>query len=436
MTLPGNRKLVPTSGHARIHSDAQEAGLELTDGQLLPVSSADEARLRWNLAANRLEASFSGGPWVKVVSGDASGLVNDTEPGAVNGYGVVPRHALVSDAATPGGIWTPYDDLGIGVVYSVPTLVALGTLPSAALPDGAKVFVYEPGVENLYVLDTVGAHTVTGDTVIAALNGGYWLSRFEGRWDDLQGSLSQGAAVGALTYENYRATAYKMNFFRHDQNDELSFGYQMPHKWKYTTSVNPHLHVVPMADPALAQVAYFNGYYVWTNIDTTEIPDVGGWTMFAVEFNQSGRRLSTAASATRSVRPAAKCTRVVVPAPLHAAQRHRSARYLQRQQGWRHGGGKSWTALSRSPLSSQLDGNPATRSEPLMWTGVENDAQAAIVDVMRGHVGNLAGVPVDELVDEAVRRWMRGQVDRLIAVGVLHNEHGKVRHGSWRPQRG
>jgi hypothetical protein len=71
-----------------------------------------------------------------------------------------------------------------------------------------------------------------------------------------------------------------------------------------------------------------------------------------------------------------------------------------------------------------------------MWTGVENDAQAAIVDVMRGHVGNLAGVPVDELVDEAVRRWMRGQVDRLIAVGVLHNEHGKVRHGSWRPQRG
>jgi hypothetical protein len=284
MTLPGNRKLVPTSGHARIHSDAQEAGLELTDGQLLPVSSADEARLRWNLAANRLEASFSGGPWVKVVSGDASGLVNDTEPGAVNGYGVVPRHALVSDAATPGGIWTPYDDLGIGVVYSVPTLVALGTLPSAALPDGAKVFVYEPGVENLYVLDTVGAHTVTGDTVIAALNGGYWLSRFEGRWDDLQGSLSQGAAVGALTYENYRATAYKMNFFRHDQNDELSFGYQMPHKWKYTTSVNPHLHVVPMADPALAQVAYFNGYYVWTNIDTTEIPDVGGWTMFAVEF--------------------------------------------------------------------------------------------------------------------------------------------------------
>lgn len=59
-----------------------------------------------------------------------------------------------------------------------------------------------------------------------------------------------------------------------------------------------------------------------------------------------------------------------------------------------------------------------------MWNGPENDAQAAILSVMRSHPGS--SVPTQELVDEAVRRWMRGQLERLLSVRALRLELGKV----------
>lgn len=235
MTLPGNRSLLPSPGYRRIYSDAQESGVELTDGQLLPVSNADEARIRFNRAANRVEVSVNAGVWLPLESGEAS----------------------------------------------VATRAALSALPSAGLVEGDCIYCYEPGIEDIYVLDTVGAHVVDGLTVLAAADGGYWVARLEGRWDDLQGSVSQGTAVGALTYENYRATAFKMNFFRHDQDDELSKAYQMPHRWRYVTEVIPHLHIVQMSDPIAQQQVLLDGYYHWVASDSGPIPDVGAWTPFS-----------------------------------------------------------------------------------------------------------------------------------------------------------
>lgn len=59
-----------------------------------------------------------------------------------------------------------------------------------------------------------------------------------------------------------------------------------------------------------------------------------------------------------------------------------------------------------------------------MWNGPENDAQAAIMSVMRRHPGS--GVSTQELIDEAMRTWMRGQLERLLSVRALRLELGKV----------
>jgi hypothetical protein len=83
-------------------------------------------------------------------------------------------------------------------------------------------------------------------------------------WDDLQGDISQGTANTVLTYEAYRDTPFKCYFWRHDQNDELNFVYQMPHSWNNGTVI-PHLHVVPMSNGAGNFVV--DGYYVWAPLD-------------------------------------------------------------------------------------------------------------------------------------------------------------------------
>lgn len=157
-----------------------------------------------------------------------------------------------------------------------PTIETLEHIPTTRLAEGTLVFVQS--VEDIYALD-FGDHTPDGVDVIAALGGGYWLSRFYGRWDDLQGDISEGVGNETLTYQAYRDTQFNMFFMRSDQDDALNFRYQMPHEWDPTTSVSAHLHVVPMANPAVAQNVLIQGSYVWTSVNGI-IPAQSGWTSF------------------------------------------------------------------------------------------------------------------------------------------------------------
>lgn len=100
-------------------------------------------------------------------------------------------------------------------------------------------------------------------------------------WDDIQGSIQQGAGAAALTTEAYRDTPFFMSFFRSGQVDKLSFIYQMPHRWQAGTKVRPHIHTVPMADPASTQNVLLEGQYAWLS-DTIALGANATWTTFSV----------------------------------------------------------------------------------------------------------------------------------------------------------
>lgn len=185
------------------------------------------------------------------------------------------------DAQIPAWVAVTSPGGGAASIFApVDTLVDLGSVDTGGAPNGSIIYVN--AVDDIYALDLVGSYTPDGLTVIAAAGGGYWVSRFVGRWDDLQGSIANGAGAGLLTLEFYRDTRFNMYFMRHDQNDELNFVFQTSHRWKYDTDVYPHLHVVAMADPAVTQYVVIDGYYAWTRPNhTTQIPALAGWTTFS-----------------------------------------------------------------------------------------------------------------------------------------------------------
>jgi hypothetical protein len=137
MTLRGNLKLIPTPGYHRVSSNAQLAGLELTDGQLLPVSQANEARMRWNVATSRLEASLSGAAYVEMALAGAGGLVTDLQPGTVNAFGADPDTHMVFDGATPGGV--PTSRFAIDEPVGVFRPESYGAVGDGVTDDGAAI---------------------------------------------------------------------------------------------------------------------------------------------------------------------------------------------------------------------------------------------------------------------------------------------------------
>lgn len=100
-------------------------------------------------------------------------------------------------------------------------------------------------------------------------------------WTDLQGSISQGTAAAALTYEGYRDTNFKLFFFRHGQADEVNFVYQMPHEWDPMTEVRAHIHFIPMADPATPQIFALSLLYAWSRVGQA-LPALSSWTSKSV----------------------------------------------------------------------------------------------------------------------------------------------------------
>jgi hypothetical protein len=105
-----------------------------------------------------------------------------------------------------------------------------------------------------------------------------------GVWDDVQGPITQAGGAAALTYEAYRDTAFFTYFMRNNQDDTLFLTYQMPHSWDPTTSVKPHMHVIPMVDPASTEVVRITGKYAWAQVGV-ELPADTSWTAFTVDTN-------------------------------------------------------------------------------------------------------------------------------------------------------
>lgn len=161
----------------------------------------------------------------------------------------------------------------------VADLTELAAVETDGLPDGSMVYVNS--VDDIYTLETTGSYTDDGHTVIAGADGGYWIARYEGRWDDIQGDISQGAGQAtSLSYDTFRNTPWRQYCMRHDQNPEMHFVYQMDHSWRYDLPVFPHLHTMPLANPASAQDVYFEYYYVWSRPEDSAnpVPALSGWT--------------------------------------------------------------------------------------------------------------------------------------------------------------
>ena len=102
-----------------------------------------------------------------------------------------------------------------------------------------------------------------------------------GGWDDVQGPVGQAGGASALTFEAYSTTNYNMYLMRHDQNDTLYLEYQMPHSWD-RTQVRPHIHIIPMANPAVSENIYFEGEYAW--MQAGKAAPVAPWTAFNSTF--------------------------------------------------------------------------------------------------------------------------------------------------------
>lgn len=118
----------------------------------------------------------------------------------------------------------------------------------------------------------------TRPTGVAGAPGNDWT--IHDHWEDLQGSVAQGAAGAALTFAAFRDTPFKFASFRDAQNDELHMAYQMPHGWHPGTVVKPHIHIIPLA--AAAGVVRFSGVYAWA-LFGQEVPAAVGWTSFTVD---------------------------------------------------------------------------------------------------------------------------------------------------------
>lgn len=110
---------------------------------------------------------------------------------------------------------------------------------------------------------------------------------FNGRWDDLQGTMHGASATGqaGLTYEQYRNTPIRLYFFQHNQTDELGFVFQLTHTWDPETAVEPHLHLVPMTTGS--GDAYFAVDTTWAVFDS-ELMASGSWESRYFTFTMSG----------------------------------------------------------------------------------------------------------------------------------------------------
>jgi hypothetical protein len=164
----------------------------------------------------------------------------------------------------------------------VALLSDLNSIDTLDLNSGISIYVNQ--FNDFYVLKKNTNYVIDGLCVVAATDG-YWVSKQVGRWDDIQGPIEQGTGSASLTKGVWRDTPFPMYWMRHDQNDELSFTYQLSHQWKHDSNVIPHIHVMIGADPPETQFVYVEGYYAWSRPNNiNQLPELSGWTYFDEKF--------------------------------------------------------------------------------------------------------------------------------------------------------
>lgn len=170
--------LFKDAGEAGAVGDIQSVGTANAAGASGKMSDAAHVHAHGDQTADTLHAL--------AVAGVSHGFFDKADKTKLNGI-----------AAGVGGSLAP-----------IGTLANLALLAATSYPDGTRIYVNE--VEDTYILEKVGSHVADGLCVIAAVGGGFWVARAAGRWDDVQGSIGQGAGTAALTVESYRDTAFQM----------------------------------------------------------------------------------------------------------------------------------------------------------------------------------------------------------------------------------
>lgn len=91
---------------------------------------------------------------------------------------------------------------------------------------------------------------------------------FSFEWVDLVGDFADASGTSAPTLENYgdgtHNSGLNLRFFRHDQNDEQGFVFQLNHFVRVPGVARFHIHVIPMSIPVAGVSDIVRWTYWWT----------------------------------------------------------------------------------------------------------------------------------------------------------------------------
>jgi hypothetical protein len=95
-------------------------------------------------------------------------------------------------------------------------------------------------------------------------------------WQTYPKDPKSGVGPLDLTREPYFDTDHYMIFMRRGVEESLSFIWSMPHGW-VGSNVQPHIHIIPCADPTEIQYVWFKAAYCWTT-EAGLVPQYSSWT--------------------------------------------------------------------------------------------------------------------------------------------------------------
>lgn len=96
-------------------------------------------------------------------------------------------------------------------------------------------------------------------------------------WDDVLGEVQPGLSVSAPVVEGYRDTVFRTYHFQHNQDDDLSIRFQLPHRWKPDTECRLHVHWVPCVNPASTEYVVWEATFSWAHYGI-DFPAAASWT--------------------------------------------------------------------------------------------------------------------------------------------------------------
>lgn len=87
-------------------------------------------------------------------------------------------------------------------------------------------------------------------------------------WEDLRvpGFTVKLAGSSDPSYDTFK-NGTKAYAFSHTANKEVHFDMQLPHAWKQGSTLYPHVHFAPNANPGVASTVRWALEYTWANVD-------------------------------------------------------------------------------------------------------------------------------------------------------------------------